>query len=295
MTFRTDLALEAQELDDKNTAGVSVTKRREHGMTVTTLAITTDEAAKRLQKERGTYITCEFKALTDDFKAADSRVTVIGELMRPLIPKKGCVLVAGIGNGDITADALGPAAASRVLATRHIAGETARALGFEDLRSVCVLSPGVLGQTGIEVRELLGGVIRKAGVSCVIAIDALASRRLSRLGCTVQISDTGIAPGAGVGNHRGLLNEKTLGVPVIAVGVPTVVDAATLACDLLFDGKGFDSAEARRVVSSGTYAGMVVTPREIDLLTSRASLLIGMAINTALQPSLTPDELFALI
>ena len=293
MSVRTDLALEAQELDKENMNGVSISRRSGKGMSVTTLRVATEEAARRLCKDIGTYITCEFKALTDDFTAADSRVCAVGELIAQLVPKDGGVLVAGIGNGDITADALGPMAASKVLATRHIAGETARTLGLSDLRSVCVLSPGVLGQTGLEVSELLRGVIRSTRIGCVIAVDALASRRLSRLGCTVQISDTGIAPGSGIGNRRATLSEKTLGVPVIAVGVPTVVDAATLACDLLFDES--ESERARRTVMSGAYAGMIVTPREIDLLTKRASLLIGMAINVALQPGLSPDELFALV
>ncbi len=293
MTVRTDLALEAQELDRGNGSGVAVSRRREFGMNITTLHVATQDAAKRLGKEPGTYITCEFRALTDEFTAADKRVAAVGELIGKLVPKEGCVLVAGIGNNSITADALGPMAAAKVLATRHIAGETARALGLDHLRSVCVLSPGVLGQTGLEVRELLGGIIKNAGIRCVIAVDALASRRLGRLGCTVQISDAGIAPGAGVGNHRGILNERTLGVPVISVGVPTVVDAATLACDLL-EGSGCESGKRDRFAAR-EYADMVVTPREIDLLTERASLLIGMAINVALQPQLSPEELFALV
>ena len=287
MTVRTDLALEAQELEGNNLSGVSCTQRNECGMKITVMRVLNGSAARRLGKDEGTYITCEFKALTDEFTASDKRIEVIGELIRSLIPEKGCVLTAGIGNRSITADALGPLSASHVLATRHISGELARTLGLDGLRSVCVLSPGVLGQTGLEVRELISRIVKNSDISCVIAIDALASRRLSRLGCTVQISDTGISPGAGVGNHRAAINARTLGVPVISVGVPTVVDAATLVHDLTGNVSTNDP-------DSKAYPDMVVTPKEIDLLTERASVLIGMAINSALQPQLTTEELFAL-
>lgn len=290
MAVRTDLALEAQEIEQENISGVDISERSENGMKITSLSIKTTDAAKRLGKECGTYITCEFRALTDDFTAADLRLQTIGELISQLVPKKGCVLVVGVGNHNITPDALGPKAADKVLATRHLTGRSAALPWFDSLRSVCVLSPGVLGQTGLEIGELIGGIIKNVGVSCVIAIDALASRRLSRLGCTVQISDTGISPGAGVGNHRAVLSEKTLGVPVIGVGVPTVVDAATLAFDILGDA----GADKRAAIPQFA-ADMVVTPREIDLLTQRASLLIGMAINIALQPQLTAKELFQLV
>lgn len=288
-SIRTDLALEAHEQLNENISGLEMTRRRESGMTITRMNVRTPQAARRIGKEPGTYITCEFKALTDEFTAADERLHIIGGLIGELVPKKGCVLVAGIGNRNITPDALGPRSAARVLATRHFTGAAAQAIGLDSLRSVCVLSPGVLGQTGIEVHELLSGIIENAGVSCVIAIDALASRRLGRLGRTVQISDTGIAPGAGVGNHRSVINERTLGVPVISVGVPTVVDAATLAADLL------SHSTPMKPEMPPFAADMVVTPREIDLLIERASVLIGMSINVALQPDLTAEELFALV
>lgn len=293
MGIRTDLALEAHEVERDNVSGISIKESRESGMKITSLRVLTDSAAARLGKEKGTYITCEFKALTDEFTAADKRLEIIGDMLRKLVPEDGCVLVVGIGNHNITPDALGPKAASKVLATRHIAGATAKSLGLEKLRSVCVLSPGVLGQTGLEVHELLKGIIRSADISCVIAVDALASRKLKRLGCTVQISDSGIAPGAGVGNNRSVLNRRTLGIPVISVGVPTVVDAATLASDLL--GEDDEQSACLRKIVPPSAADMVVTPREIDLLTERASLLIGMAINVALQPELTAEVLFQLI
>ena len=151
---------------------------------------------------------------------------------------------------------------------------------------------GVLGQTGIEVGEFVNGIINNIGVSCVIAIDSLASRKLKRLGCTVQISDTGIAPGAGIGNHRSVINRVTMGVPVIGIGVPTVVDASTLAADLMLPDCDEENEKIRKKLLPN---GMIVTPREIDLLVERASLLIGMSINIALHPELSPDELFSLV
>ena len=294
MQIRTDLALEAREAVTENIPGIDVDTDFSDKMKITRMKITTQKAANSLGKERGTYITCEFKALTEDFTAADKRLLKIGEQLRELLPVSGNVLVVGIGNHNITPDALGPKAASKVLATRHILGTVAASLGLEKLRSVCVVSPGVLGQTGIEVGELVSGIINNADISAVIAIDALASRKLKRLGCTVQISDTGIAPGAGVGNHRKVINKATMGVPVISVGVPTVVDAATLAADLISPN---DEEESEKVRNKFLPDGkdMVVTPREIDLLIERASLLIGMAINVALHPDFSAEDLFSLI
>lgn len=294
MEIRTDLALEARELVTDDIKGVELKTKFSDNMKITKMSVTTDEASNSLGKERGTYITCEFKALTEDFTATDKRLISIGEQIKALLPEKGTVLVVGIGNHNITPDALGPKAASKVLATRHISGELADSLGLGKLRSVCVLSPGVLGQTGIEVGELISGIIRRTNASCVIAIDALASRRLKRLGCTVQISDTGISPGAGVGNHRNIINHTTMGIPVISIGVPTVVDAATLAADLLSPNDEEESEKLRSIVMPNSRA-MVVTPREIDLLIERSSLLIGMAINIALHPDFTPEDLLSLL
>lgn len=294
MEIRTDLALEAHELVTDNIDGVDIDTEFAEKMKITRMKITGQQAANSLGKEKGTYITCEFKALTEDFTAADKRLVSIGEEIRHLLPKSGSVLVVGIGNHNITPDALGPQSASKVLATRHIMGSVAGSLGLDNLRSVCVVSPGVLGQTGIEVGELVSGIVRNADIGCVIAIDSLASRRLKRLGCTVQISDTGIAPGAGIGNHRNVINKATMGVPVISVGVPTVVDAATLAADLMSPNDEDESEQLRRkVLPCGR--DMVVTPREIDLLIERASLLIGMSINIALHPDFEPEDLFALV
>ena len=173
-----------------------------------------------------------------------------------------------------------------VLATRHIQGEYARSAGLDDLRPTAVLAPGVLGQTGVESGEIVKGLCGVVSPAAVVAVDALASRSLARLGCTVQLCDTGIAPGSGVGNSRKELTETLLGVPVVAVGVPTVVDAATLARDLT-------GGEESEVAVAPRGAQMMVTPREIDLLIGRASRLVAMAINAALQPAYSPADLCA--
>ena len=171
--------------------------------------------------------------MTDDFRNQEERIQTAAKEIRSLLPEKGLVLVAGLGNSDITPDDLGPRTANMILATRHISEELARAVGLIGLRPVAVLAPGVLGQTGIETGELLYSIVQRLSPAALIVVDALASRRLDRLGCTLQISDTGISPGSGVGNARPHISRETMGVPVISMGVPTVVDAATLAADLL--------------------------------------------------------------
>ena len=203
-------------------------------------------------------------------------------------------MVVGLGNENITPDALGPKVAQSVLATRHIPGEIARSTGLDKLRAVAVLRTGVTGQTGIETGELIQSVVKKIRPTALIVVDALAARGLKRLGCTLQISDTGIAPGAGVGNHRMKISEDTLGVPVIAIGIPTVVDAATLLCDLLDSDDEKTHRELSDAVSPGGNS-MVVTPREIDLLIDRASHLLSLSINLALHPDMESSDLFSLL
>ena len=242
----------------------------------------------------GTYITAQLPPLTDNIRDTDERVGVLAGEIGRLLPVNGLVLVAGLGNVEITPDALGPKAASKILATRHITGEVARSTGLDRLRAVAVLNTGVTGQTGIETGELLLGVIRSIRPSAIVVIDALASRRLERLGCTVQISDTGISPGAGVGNRRLRIDAQTMGVPVVAVGVPTVVDALTLAFDLLdIDDERMGMELSRAVSPQGRT--MVVTPKEIDLLINRASHLISLSVNMALQSGIDTDDLLDLL
>lgn len=291
MQLRTDLAVEAREIAGNNISGVEFVDYKENGLEISRMKINNERASKELNKDIGTYITINLPSLTDNFTETDERLVTISKEIKKLLPKSGLVLVAGLGNPEITPDSLGPKTSSRVLATRHIGGEIAKATGLDKLRPVAVMATGVTGQTGIETGEYILSIVKRIRPSAVVAIDALASRRLERLGCTLQISDAGISPGAGVGNHRANINQNTLGVPVIAIGVPTVVDAKTLAYDLL---KNEPSSKTKKIVSPKGRQ-MVVIPREIDLLTERASRLISFSLNSALQDEFCLSELVSLM
>ncbi|WP_178722869.1 GPR endopeptidase [Clostridia bacterium] len=287
MQFRTDLAIEvadeAQHLTDED---VGKDTFREGDTCVTRLHIRTDRAARALGKPQGAYITVEVPPLTDNEETLGKAAGLVANELTALLPAEGSVLVVGLGNRAITPDALGPESADMVLATRHIGGEFARSVGLDDLRPTAVLTPGVLGQTGTESGEIVRGVCTVVHPVAVVVVDALAARSVARLGCTVQLCDTGIAPGSGVGNNRQPLNAETLGVPVIGMGVPTVVDAATIARE--FSDRG---EEAPDLTPRG--AQMMVTPREVDVMIHRAARLVAMAINGALQPDYNPLELIA--
>lgn len=290
MNYRTDLALEAHEISGGDLNGVKTDVVSKGIMKISRLQILSDTASKKLGKPKGKYITVEGLPLTDNFRDVKEQIEALSDEIKQLIPKKGTILVIGIGNTEITPDSLGPKSADSVLATRHINGEIARSAGLDKLRSVAVLSPGVLGQTGIEVGEVIVSLTHSIETSAVIAIDALASRSLSHLGKTIQISDSGITPGSGIGNNRLSLTKNNLGIPVIGIGMPTVVDGMTLALDLLGETK-----VSKSLLNDGYNEKMIVTPREIDLLTMRASKLIGMAINCALQDNYSFEELASLV
>ena len=284
MQLRTDLAIEARELAGGRVAGVDYHEYSENHLKISRLTVKSRRAKQLLGKDEGTYITVELPSLTDNFTETDERIKTIGREIRRLLPVHGLLLVAGLGNEQITPDSLGPKTGERVLATRHITGELARASGLDKLRPVAVMNTGVTGQTGIETGEYILSIVER------IAIDALASRRIERLGKTVQISDAGISPGAGVGNHRTRINRETVGVPVIAIGVPTVVDAQTFANDLL--GEGLERRSAYRPQDERQ---MIVIPREIDLLTERASRLLGFSLNAAMQNEFELRDLVSLM
>lgn len=291
MQFRTDLAIEAREIAGENTGGVEFKRYSENGLEISRLIVKNQKARQALGKEIGTYITIELPSLTDNFTETDKRLETVGNEIKRLLPVNGLVLVAGLGNMEITPDSLGPKTSSRVLATRHISGEIARSTGLDRLRPVAVMQTGVTGQTGIETGEYILSIVRRIRPTAVVAIDALASRRPERLGCTLQISDTGISPGAGVGNHRTKITKETVGVPVIAIGVPTVVDAQTLAIDIL--GSDCNRKTKKMLMPQGRQ--LVVIPREIDLLTERASRLIAFALNGALQNEFDLPDLISLM
>jgi len=291
---RTDLAVEERELCGEDIKGVDYCAETIAQLPIERLHIRTERASQLLKKPVGNYVTVQLPPLTDSIRDTDSRVKALADEIGRLLPVNGLVLVAGLGNLEITPDALGPKTASKVLATRHIRGEVARSTGLDRLRAVAVINTGVTGQTGIETGELLKGVIKNIRPSAMIAVDALASRRLERLGCTVQISDAGISPGAGVGNRRTRIDRDTMGIPVIAIGVPTVVDALTLAFDLLEIDDEKQGVELSKAVSPQG-RGMVVTPKEIDLLTDRAARLISLSVNMALQTDIETEDLLDLM
>lgn len=293
-TRRTDLALEAHALlraarGEGRIDGLSLTERRLHGCAVTEVRVESEGASRALGKPRGAYLTLDLRTLPDDPAARTERAALaLSEALRSLIgPPAKTALVVGLGNRAMTPDLLGPRAAEHIPATRHLKSEAA----FSSLAAVSVLTPGVLGTTGLEAAEQVRGAVEAVRPDLVVAIDALASQRLERVCTTVQLSDAGIVPGSGVGNHRGALTRETLGVPVLAVGVPTVVDAATLALDLLDEaGASLPEPDALR-----GHERVMVTPRDIDARVEELSRIVGFGIGLALQRALSLDELRALI
>lgn len=293
MNFRTDLALERKEYVDKHSLdGIISHKKTVSGITVDTITVTNEAGERTLGKPKGTYITVETVPFTNNSDLFSPSLYVLRDELRALLPEgKGCVLVAGLGNEDITPDALGPRCISLLFATRHIPDALADEIGLSSLRPVAGLVPGVLGKTGMESSEIISGVVKKIKPCAVIVIDALASRSTDRLGRTVQLCDTGISPGSGVGNRRQKIDREALGVPVIGIGVPTVVDGRTLAYDLLEKAGISEEAIGRTEIKDS----MMVTPKEIDALIDRASRLIAMAVNTALHPDLDGEEILAVV
>ncbi len=295
MNFRTDLALERHEIiAEKELEGVDFTVRQEDGIRVTHITVTDERGEKALGKVRGRYITAELPGIEKSAEHLDCWSRVLSEEIKKLLPEDGTVLVAGLGNRDITPDAIGPECISQLLATRHIKGETGIPDYLSDLRSVAGVVPGVLGNTGIETAEILKGIVEQIKPSAVIVIDALASRSLARLGNTVQMCDTGVSPGSGVGNRRKEINRDFLGVPVIAVGVPTVVDGITVALDIMEESGVELTEEKRRKIIRGE-KGMMVTPKEIDLTVKRAARLLSLSVNRALQPDMSADDITAIV
>ena len=292
MDFRTDLALERREMINEDIDGVEVSKTENDECRTTVIEIKTEDAAKRLGKGIGKYITLEMNAFSNEAAVSDGRLQALIESIKQLLPEgDGIVLVAGVGNEDITSDALGPDTASQIFATRHIDEEVQKAAGFsEQLRPVAAVSAGVLGKTGIESGEYIKSICEAVKPQCVITIDALAAGSVERLGTTVQMSDTGIAPGSGIGNTRARIDEKLLGVPVIAIGIPTVVDAISLSSEL--SGISPEKLDKSKLLNGER---MIVAPKDIDLLVKNASYLLALSINCALQPTLTPKELYSLM
>ena len=318
INVRTDLAIEAREMykrDNKSDIdGVIVEEEKEGEIKISTVTIETDEAGEKLGKPKGNYITIDFPEYTHyDGESMDKVSDVVANVLKRLVsmPDEKTVLVVGLGNWNVTPDALGPKVSEKIMVTRHLK-EVMPDVIDDSVRSVCTIAPGVLGITGIETGEVVKSIVNKIKPDLVICVDALGSRKLERVNRTIQIGDTGISPGAGVGNHRMKINEESLGVKVIAIGVPTVVDAATMAndtIDLLLDeliskseeGKEFynmlktinknEKSALIKEVLNPFIGDLMVTPKDIDVIVNSLSKIIANGINMAIQPNLDMEEI----
>lgn len=310
---RTDLAIEAREIYSEEKKGeipgVEVDVKKGEYMTVTAVKVVDKKGEKIIGKPMGTYITIEAPELGNfDQELQDELSKCLAKELTNLIKLDDdkTALVVGLGNWNVTPDALGPKVVSKLMVTRHLKELMPEEID-EGVRPVCALSPGVLGLTGIETGEIIQGVVNKVKPDIVIVVDALASRKMSRVSTTIQIGDTGINPGSGVGNKRMGLNKSLLGVPVIAIGVPTVVDAATMAndtIDLVIDNliaeagkdnefykmlKNINKNEKYQLIREvlSPYIGdLMVTPKDIDTIIESISKIIANGINIALHPSI---------
>lgn len=282
MAYRTDLAVELLEnlRGGEKPGGVTETEYEREGLHIHEAEVLNEEAARLLGRPCGRYLTLSLAALSAREEEAFPRtVRVLAGLLRellPPLPKDAPVLVAGLGSRAVTPDAVGPKACDHVIATRHLISRSPEY--FAAWRPVCALAPGVLGQTGVETNEVIRGVLDRVRPGAVIAVDALAAGRLSRLVRTVQLTDTGIVPGSGIGNTRAALNEQTLGVPVLAVGVPTVADGGSLAHEIQTQLSG-----AQCEALGDLAQPFIITTRDIDREVSDTARLIGYAVNMVLQ------------
>ncbi len=302
MQIRTDLAMEANVRPGM--PGVKQQVKTWGKIEKTEVIVETETAARLLQKARGHYITLSFQELYYADAAERMQLSrMLARALQQLLPKDGEILVVGLGNRRITADALGSRVLDSLLITRHLQKRSST-LPVTGLRSLCALAPGVLGVTGIETAEVIRGIVQHVKPRAIIAIDARAARESSRICTTIQLTDTGILPGSGVGNHRMGLNERTLGVPVIAVGVPMVVYAAVIARDalsLMMQDMGLDEQAHEQAMDelidrtmAHALGDMVVTPREVDEMVGKVAQIIADGINEAVQTGLSHEELMVL-
>lgn len=318
--IRTDLAIESKEVyeqeNKKKMQGVEVQEFKEGDICITEVRVVDEVGEKIIGKPKGNYITIETPHFDHyDADMVDEISKVMAKYLSTLVSanekKELSTLVVGLGNWNVTPDALGPKVVSKLMITRHLKELIPESID-EEIRPVSALAPGVLGLTGIETVEVIKGVVEKIKPDLVVCIDALASRKMERLNRTIQIGNTGIAPGSGVGNKRKELSEKSLGVPVIAIGVPTVVDAATMAndaIDLVIDEminnatngskfydilKSIDRNEKQKLIAQllNPYVGdLMVTPKEVDMVIENVAKIVANGINIALQPALDLDDI----
>jgi spore protease len=315
---RTDLAIEAREVyqreKKKEIPGVEVEEDRQDYYTVTRVKVYHEIGEKIIGKPLGNYITIECPDLRDNSLAVQEEISkVLSQELKAImkLDKKSTTLVVGLGNWNITPDALGPKVVDSLMVTRHLLEYIPEEVD-DGVSPVCAMAPGVLGITGMETSEVIRGVVDRIKPDVLIAIDALASRKMERIGTTIQISDSGISPGSGVGNNRKELSKKTMGIPVIAIGVPTVVDAATMANDTIemvvstlmdqtkeknfYDMLKNMNTEERynlinEIMTNQTVDNLMVTPKEVDSLISDISKILANGINFTLHEGITYDDI----
>lgn len=273
---RSDLAVELNSRVS-DTSGIICETEKNSIITVTRIKVINEQGEKSLGKPKGNYVNIDIPDLLYHGGDYEELEKIIIKEMRNFSFPENNVLVAGLGNRNITPDALGPAVADKILATRHLSPYLRRQTGLTGLKDVSVIQPGVLGQTGVETLEILKGVISSCNAEGLIVIDAFAAAEPKRLGTTIQLSDSGISPGSGVGNDRKEISQKTVGIPVIAVGVPTCLDAAL-----------FGNGQKRETP-------MIVTPREIDMLIDRAADTLSLSLNCFLQPHTDRSLLLSIV
>lgn len=294
---RTDLALEVRESMEENAGecrGVSVEEeyREESEIRITRVVIETMNGSKAMGKPIGTYITIEAPAMAQPDEDYHQEISEeLAEQLKKIIPEAGqefSVMVVGLGNRDVTADALGPNVVDNLIITRHMVKEYGKAAYNNKVHMVSGLIPGVMAKTGMESQEIIKGVVEKTKPDVVIVVDALAARSTKRLNRTIQITDTGIHPGSGVGNHRNSITKETLGVPVIAIGVPTVVDAATIVSDafekmMRLSGEEPIDIQDELLAGLGELYNMYVTGKDVDYEIKQISHIICNALNSTFE------------
>lgn len=296
---RTDLALEVRESipkDDKEIQGVVLEKERdkENGIEVTRLVIKDLQGAKAMGKPIGTYITLEADSIDDmQGKQEQGYIDKLQWYIRELVAdiENKSVFIVGLGNREVTPDALGPQVIDEIFTTRHLIREFGEEFKVKHkMNTVTALAPGVMAQTGMETKEIVKGILEEVKPDLVIVIDALAARSVKRLNCTIQLTDTGISPGSGVGNNRNALNKESLGVPVVAIGVPTVVDAGTIVEDHLEQAlkmQGYSEQEIYTFINEinqKQVKNMFVTPNNVDEAVKHISFIISEALNDCFVP-----------
>ncbi|MDO4547565.1 MAG: GPR endopeptidase [Clostridia bacterium] len=293
---RTDLAMEAAN-SMSGLPGVTISSWEEGDAVITEVRVDTGEGASILGKDPGVYITVETQAATRrDVDARKGLCALLGEEISRMLPQNEAeVLVIGLGNSRITPDSLGPRVVEKTLVTRHIQRKLPESMD-ERMGLVCAIAPGVLGVTGVETIEMARGIIAQVRPNVVIAIDALAARSTDRVGNAIQLTDTGIQPGSGVGNHQSALTEKSLGVKVLAIGVPTVIYAHTMISDALeiLSGKEQEEKTINSIcekLSESPIGELVVTPREIDEMIDDIAQVLAEGINLALHNGLSSSDI----